>query len=1012
MSADGVNGPLICPLAVLSVFCAQMNSNSSSARPDLNKLLSLQRRLTQTTTAEVRFDAGSRAAYASEASNYRQVPIGVVLPRTIEDVVSVMRACHDADVPVLTRGAGTSMCGQSVNVAVIIDTSRHLTEIEQLDAGSRTAVVQPGVICDQLKSAAARKGLTFGPDPATHSRCTIGGMVGNNSCGAHSVMAGKTAENIEAMEVLTYDGERFWVGPTDEAAFQAHLAAGGRRAEIVQSLRDLVTRHADEIRAGFPKLKRRVSGYSLDQLLPENGFNIARALVGSEGTCVSVLRATTTLVRNPTARVLVVFGFPTIFDAADCVPQLLPLEPIAMEGLDTGIVGGLRERGLALADIAELPDGNAWLMVEFGTDDLESALTRARAAAELSSSLPGLPTARVVSDAALMKRLWSVRETGASATSIGDDPSKPDPVVGWEDAAVEPRLLGAYLREFAALVERYGYTTNMYGHFGDGCIHSRINFDLRNSQGINTWRQFLEEAAKLVVKYEGSLSGEHGDGQAKGELLSLMYTPELMDAFREFKTIWDPKSRMNPGKLIDAMPVDENLRLGPTYRRVDVPSHFSFGNLQTPDTFARATERCIGMGKCRSLEGGTMCPSYRATREEKYSTRGRSRLLFELLKGEVITDGWDNKDVKDSLDNCLACKGCRSDCPTHVDLAKYKSHFLYQHYQRATRPLMDTMIGHIGTWLPVATRFSGAINSAMKMRLFRAIAQKFGLASHVKFPAVASKSFRDSKTCEGLAHGSRAAIAGASKTVLLWTDTFNNGFSPEVLEASVRVLQSYGVTVHLMSRQICCGRPYYDAGMLEHAKRNLVDIMTELKDVIALQIPVVVLEPSCLSVFRDELRSLFPTDESAAALAASVNTLAEYLESEGFDVPKLDESVYVHGHCHQKACGGVQAESRLIDKAAHSGGVLQTGCCGMAGAFGYHTKTAYVARAVAESELVPKIQPLNETAVLVTDGFSCRSQIRNTTGRSAIHLAQWLDGRGRKSPASLPVEPSTREETV
>lgn len=986
-----------------------MNSNSSTPRLDLNKLLSLQRHLAETTTAEVRFDAGSRAAYASEASNYRQVPIGVVLPRTVDDVVYVMHACYEADVPVLTRGAGTSMCGQAVNVAVVIDTSRHLTRIEQLDASSRTAVVQPGVICDQLKNAAALKGLTFGPDPATHSRCTIGGMVGNNSCGAHSVMAGKTAENIESMEILTYDGERFWVGPTDEEAFQAHIAAGGRRAEIVQALRDLVDHHADEIRAGFPKLKRRVSGYSLDQLLPENGFNIARALVGSEGTCVSVLRATTALVRNPTARVLTVFGFPTIFDAADCVPQLLPLQPIAMEGLDTGIVGGLRERGLALADIAELPAGNAWLMVEFGTDMPETALERANAAAALSSSLPGHPSSRVVSDPALMKRLWSVRETGASATSIGDDPSKPDPVVGWEDAAVEPRLLGAYLREFSALVKRYGYTTNMYGHFGDGCIHSRINFDLRNSQGIHTWRQFLEEAAKLVVKYEGSLSGEHGDGQAKGELLSLMYSPELMDAFREFKTIWDPKNRMNPGKLIDAMPVDENLRLGPTYRRVDVPSHFSFGNLEKPDTFARATERCIGMGKCRSLDGGTMCPSYRATREEKYSTRGRSRLLFELLKGEVITDGWDNKDVKDSLDNCLACKGCSSDCPTHVDLAKYKSHFLYQHYQRARRPLMDTMIGHMGTWLPIATRFSGIINAAMKARPFRAVAKNFGLASQVKFPTVAAKSFRNSNTTRELMDDTFATALGASKTVLLWTDTFNNGFSPEVLEASVRVLQSYGVKVRLMSKQICCGRPYYDAGMLDHAKQNLIDIMAQLKDVIARQTPVVVLEPSCLSVFRDELRSLFPTDKSAAALSASVKTLAEYLETEGFDVPKLDESVYVHGHCHQKACGGVKAESRLIDKAAKSGAVLQTGCCGMAGAFGYHTKTAEVAKAVATSELVPKIQPLDEDAVLVTDGFSCRSQIRNTTGRHAIHLAQWLDGRAHRCPKPLPVETSAQE---
>lgn len=970
-----------------------MNNAAAHSPVELNRLLRLQRQIAGTSTAELRFDAGSRAAYASEASNYRQVPIGVVLPRTVDDVVSVMHACHEADVPVLSRGAGTSMCGQSVNVAVVIDTSRYLTEIEQLDVRRQTAVVQPGVICDQLKGAAALEGLTFGPDPATHSRCTIGGMVGNNSCGAHSVMAGKTAENIESMEVLTYDGARFWVGPTDEAAFRAHLAAGGRRAEIVQALRDLVDRYADEIRAGFPKLKRRVSGYSLDQLLPENGFNIARALVGSEGTCVSVLRATTTLVRGPKACVLTVFGFPTIFDAADSVPQLLSLDPIAMEGLDTGIVGGLRERGLALADIAELPDGNAWLMVEFGADDVESARQRAQAAADLSASLPGRPDARVVSDAALMKRLWSVRETGASATSIGDDPSVPDPVVGWEDAAVEPRLLGAYLREFAALVARYGYTTNLYGHFGDGCIHSRINFDLRNEQGVNKWRRFLEEAAKLVVKYEGSLSGEHGDGQAKGELLSLMYAPGLMKAFREFKAIWDPRNRMNPGKLIDAMAVDENLRLGPSYRRVDVSSPFSFGNLGAPDTFARATERCIGMGKCRSLDGGTMCPSYRATREEKYSTRGRSRLLFELLKGEVITDGWENRDVKESLDNCLACKGCRSDCPTHVDMAKYKGHFLYRHYQNTRRPLMEVLVGHIGAWLPLATRFSGIVNFAMKRRVFRAIAKRFGLASHVKFPDVATRSFRNREACRQLIGRVDKAAAGASKTVLLWTDTFNNGFSPEVLEASVRVLQSHGVEVRILSKQICCGRPYYDAGMLDHAKRNLIAILAELKEVIAHKWPIVVLEPSCLSVFRDELHSLLPADKRASVLAASVKTLAEYLDAEGFYIPKLDESVYVHGHCHQKACGGVAAESRLIGKAARSGAVLQTGCCGMAGAFGYQTRTADVASAVAESELAPAVRAVSSEALLISDGFSCRAQIRNATGREAIHLAQWLDQR-------------------
>ncbi len=963
----------------------------ANPRHDLNAILALQRRIANSTTAEIRFDAGSRAAYASEASNYRQVPIGVVVPRSVEDVIEIMHACRDADMPVLTRGAGTSMCGQSVNAAIVIDTSKFLTSIEQIDVEARVAIVQPGVICDQLKDAAALRGLTFGPDPATHSRCTIGGMVGNNSCGAHSVMAGKTAENIESMEILTYDGARFWVGPTNTESLQDHLAAGGRRAEIVRQLLKLVDQYGEAIRKGFPKLKRRVSGYSLDQLLPENGFNIARALVGSEGTCVSVLRAKTTLITNPTYRVLVVFGFPTIFDAADCVPQLLPLGPIAMEGLDTGIVGGLRERGLALADIAELPAGNAWLMVEFGATDKEHALSLAQQAASLGAALPGKPSSRVVTEASLMKRLWSVRETGASATSIGDDPLKPDPVVGWEDAAVEPRHLGAYLREFSALVERYGYKTNMYGHFGDGCIHSRITFDLRSHQGVHKWREFLIEAAKLVVKYEGSLSGEHGDGQAKGELLSLMYSPELMDAFRAFKAIWDPQGRMNPGKLIDAMPVDENLRLGPTYRRVEAPSHFSFGNVANPDTFARATERCIGMGKCRSLDGGTMCPSFRATREEKYSTRGRARLLFELLKGEVIEDGWKSEAVKDSLDHCLACKGCKSDCPTQVDIAKYKSHFLYEHFKHKRRPVMDAMIGRIGAWLPLATHISGAANMLMRNRAFRRIGARVGLAPDVRFPAIARRSFRNGEKAKRLLATPTPSQKTDREPVLLWTDTFNNGFSPDILEAAVRVLESCGFDVRLMHKQICCGRPLYDAGLLDQARRNLDDIMAGLSDVIDSRMPVVVLEPSCLSVFRDELRALFPTDTRATSLASSVKTLAELLQSKGVTLPQLNENVHVHGHCHQKACGGMQAESHLLKSATHPGKILGTGCCGMAGAFGYHVRTADIAKSVAASELVPAIDALDIDAVIISDGFSCRSQIRNETGRTAIHLAQWLD---------------------
>ena len=490
---------------------------------------------------EVRFDSGARAAYASDASNYRQVPIGVVLPRSAEDIVATLAACRAHGAPILARGGGTSLCGQTVNVAVVIDASKYLDRVLELDPASRTARVEPGVVCDALRGAAERHGLTFGPDPATHSRCTLGGMIGNNSCGAHSVMAGKTVENIEALEVLTYDGARFWCGPTSEAELETIVRRGGRQGEIYERLRSLRDRYADLIRGRFPKIKRRVSGYNLDQLLPENGFNVARALVGSEGTCALTLQALTRLVRSPRERVLLVIGFEDIALAGDAVPQVLAAGPIACEGLDTGIIGGLRERGLKLEDIALLPAGNAWLMVEFGADSRQQVLQKA---VFLQGSLGG----NLIEEKSLMNRIWAIRETGASATSLKlKTTDGPDPVVGWEDAAVDPLRLGDYLREFQKLVDRYAYRTSLYGHFGDGCIHARINFELRTAKGIAQWRGFLREAAELVVAYGGSLSGEHGDGQGRAEFLPIMYGAELMLAFREFKRIWDPLGRMNPG---------------------------------------------------------------------------------------------------------------------------------------------------------------------------------------------------------------------------------------------------------------------------------------------------------------------------------------------------------------------------------------------------------------------------------------------------------------------------------
>ncbi|NWB28455.1 FAD-binding and (Fe-S)-binding domain-containing protein [Pseudomonas gingeri] len=956
------------------------------AQQDLNVLMTLRARLGTETTAEVRFDASTRAVYASEASNYRQLPIGVVIPRTISDIVTTVRLCREAGLPILPRGAGTSMCGQAVNAAVVIDTSKYLNVITSIDPVQRTACVQPGVICDQLKSEAAKVGLTFGPDPATHSRCTLGGMIGNNSCGAHSVMAGKTVENVERLEILTYCGERFWVGPTDEASYQEHLAAGGRRAEIVMGLKALVDEYEDEIREEFPKLKRRVSGYNLDQLLPENGFNIARALVGVEGTCVTVLQAQTLLVKNPTHRVLVVLGFDDIYQAADSAPHLLPLSPIAMEGLDDGIIGGLKERGMKLDDIAELPRGNAWLMVEFGAQSHEDATAMAREAVRIAPHLPGRPNVRLITDGELMNRIWTIRETGASATSLGLDPNSPDPVVGWEDAAVEPEHLGKYLRDFKKIVSKYGYKTNLYGHFGDGCIHSRITFDLKSKHGIADWRAFLNEAAHLVVRYGGSLSGEHGDGQAKGEYLRIMYSDRIMGAFAEFKSLWDPLNRMNPGKLIHAMPVDANLRMGPDYQRRHVASQFTYDSRLGDKGLARETERCIGMGKCRSLEGGTMCPSFRATREEKYSTRGRARLFFELLKGEVIQDGWRNEEIKDSLDLCLSCKGCKTDCPTNVDIARYKTEFLSRYYEHKRRPIMDMTIAYIGSWLPYATKFSSVLNYAMRNPAVRAAGSLVGLAKGAKFPQIAKASFRDGDTAKRLI----GTEISSAKEVLLWVDSFNNGFTPQVLEAGVEVLETLGFNVRLMKRHICCGRPFYDSGMIDQARSNLLQILDQLAPALDQAMPVVVLEPSCLSVFRDEMPSLLPENTQAQQLKRSIMTLSEFIQLQGVTLPDINQDVRIHGHCHQKSCGGMGGEQGVLNKLGGRGKVIAAGCCGLAGAYGYHTKTAPIAKIIGEKEFKPVIDAIPDSTPVVADGFSCRGQIRNICGREPLHLAEYL----------------------
>ena len=925
----------------------------------------LEAALREALKGEVRFDNGARAAYAYDASNYRQVPIGVVLPRSVEDVAAAMRICSANGVPVLARGGATSLNGQTVNVAVVIDCSKYLDRVLSIDAAARRALVEPGVVCDTLRDAAEAHGLTFAPDPATHSRCTLGGMIGNNSCGPHSVMAGTTVDNIERLEVLTYDGARFWCGATSEDELQRIVASGGRQGEIYKKLKSIADKYGDAIRKGFPKIKRRVSGYNLDQLLPENGFNVARALVGSEGTCALTLQAEVRLVKSPPERVLVVLAFPDICAAGDAVPRILAAKPIACEGLDEAIIGGLRERRLRLDDIALLPPGKAWLMVEFGGDTREEAVRRAAA-------LGG----GVITDKAMIARLWTIRETGASATSLNLGGKGVDPVVGWEDAAVDPLRLGNYLREFQVLVERFGYRTSLYGHFGDGCIHARIDFDLRTGAGLEHWRKFLTEAARLVVKYGGSLSGEHGDGQAKGELLPIMFSPELMQAFREFKAAWDPRKRMNPGKLIDAYPFDTNLRMGPDYHPVPLKTVFQFRS-EVGNGFARAAEHCVGMGKCRSHAGGTMCPSYRATHEERYSTRGRARLLSEMLRGEVITDGWASTEVREALDWCLACKGCRSDCPTHTDMAAYKAEFLSHHYETHRRPRQAWSMGRIGEWAPLASRFGSLVNLLSDNRASKWIA---GVSPERTLPKFAANTFR-----------SRFKPSSSGERVVLFDDTFNNHFRPQTAIAAQALLEAAGCAVELPAKHVCCGRPYYDYGMLKEAKHALAGVLEVLAPQLDAGAPIVVLEPGCLSVFRDELRQLMPDDPRAARLAASVISLGELLQKRSFSA-KLERQVFVHSHCHQKALWGAKADLELLTAAGCEVIAPDTGCCGMAGSFGYKPEHVEASRRIAGLALLPALEGAKD-AMVMASGFSCREQIEALAGRPTLHLAEVLAPR-------------------
>jgi FAD/FMN-containing dehydrogenase/Fe-S oxidoreductase len=1015
----------------------------------------LEAKLKVALRGDVLFDLGSRALYATDSSNYRQLPIGVVYPRDAADVEAALAACRATGAAVLPRGAGTSLAGQCTNVAVVFDYSRYMHGLTSIDPPARLATVEPGIVLDRLREAAELHHLTYAPDPATHNRCTLGGMIGNNSCGVHGLLGGKVADNVETLDIVLYDGTRMTVGRTSPEQIAAAIRSGGRVGQLYDGLARLRDRYAALIREKFPRIPRRVSGYNLDELLDDNGFHVARALVGSEGTCVNVVSATLNLTASPPFRVLTVLGFGDGFLAADAVPRALEHRPIGLEGFDHLLVDFMRRKGLALKNLDQLPAGSGFLLVEMGAWTAEEAQAKAEAVARASQSWPHAPSAHICTPAEAAS-VWHVRESALGAMVFV--PGEPDRWEGWEDAAVPPAQLGAYLRRISALMGEYGYRSPLYGHYGQGCVHMRINFDFGSEHGLRNFREFIDRAADVVLSFGGSLSGEHGDGQSRAALLPKMFGPELMQAFREFKALWDPGNRMNPGKLVDAVRVYdplENLRHHPnpehTAQSAAPQGHFAFaadeGSLQ------RAAERCVGVGACRKADGGVMCPSYRATGQEQHSTRGRARLLWEMLAGDLRSQGFQSESVHEALDLCLSCKACKSECPVQVDMAAYKSEFLAQHYKGRLHPLQHYIFGFadkLARWGSVAPALTKALlTGPVTSPLVKRIA---GVAQQRQLPSLAPQSYQkarsvgvpdaqsrgaqmaapqarrvgvpdaqrreaqlaapqargvgvpDAQSREAQMAAPQARSVGvpdaqrreaqlAAPQVLLWPDTWNNYYHPQTLAAAETVLTQAGFRVDTPAGHICCGRPLYDFGFLGAARKYLAGVLDRMAPQIEAGMPFIFLEPSCASVFKDELLELFPQDPRAARLSQQVWLLADWLAANAPDwVPDLrGAQILIHGHCHHKAVfGGPVSEIALLQRAGATVEPIQAGCCGMAGPFGFEADKFEVSLKIAADALLPAVEGAGPMTILVADGFSCREQISQLGHKQALHFAEVL----------------------
>jgi FAD/FMN-containing dehydrogenase/Fe-S oxidoreductase len=914
----------------------------------------LAARLLRAGVTDVLTDAAHRSAYASDASLYRIVPQLIVRPRHDDDVLATLAVSRETGVPITARGAGTSVAGNAIGPGIVLDFSRHMNRVLEVDGEARTARVQAGTVQATLQAAAKPFGLRFGPDPSTHTRCTIGGMIGNNSCGARTLGYGRTSDNTLGLKAYTIEGEEL------------------AESKAVDRLRDIIGANLAIGRTEFATFGRQVSGYAVEHLLPENGFNLTEFLVGSEGTLAVITEATVRLVADPAHRTLVVLGYPDFGTAGDVIPKILEFKPTACEGLDHRICDVVRSRRGPGA-VPPLPGGTAWLMIEIAGGDLDEVRERVAGLIDAAEAVDH----RIVEDTTEAAPLWKIREDGAGLA--GRAPSGLPAHAGWEDAAVPPARIGAYLRDFDELTARHGLSVMPYGHLGDGCVHVRLDFPLDKPDGPKLFRAFLEDAADLVVSYGGSLSGEHGDGRARSELLTRMYSPEAIGLFRQIKGVFDPRNLLNPGNLVDPDPVDANIRVSQA-RKVTVPLALAYHH--DGGDFNQAVHRCTGVGKCRvdtRVLGGVMCPSFLATKNEKDSTRGRARVLQEMLDGDLAPD-WRSEAVHDALDLCLSCKGCASDCPTGIDMAAYKSEVLHQSFKGRVRPRSHYSLGWLPRWSRLASKMPALANLATSLPGVKNIALWIaGVDSRRGIPAFAAKTFRSTFT-----------PVTTGKPVILFVDSFTDHFSPEVAQAAVDVLVDAGYAPQIASRKACCGLTWISTGQLDAARRILGGTVAELHEAAKQGIPIVGLEPSCTGVLRQDAVELV-NNEAARAVAEATVTVAELLAATPDYTPPTLAGVRViaQPHCHHHAVMGWEADAKLLKQAGATVKRLG-GCCGLAGNFGVERGHYEVSVQVAEQQLLPALEQAEDGDILLADGFSCRTQADDLAGVSGVHLVQLL----------------------